>query len=309
MLARHYDLAIADSLYMAPYLRDAPLPKLLQAHNVESHLVREFFNHHARFIPRWAQQLEVRHLEAFERDSCNAFDAVIVLSEADRARLQERGVRVPIHVVPPSVDRVARVDRASDLGAVVHLGTLHWPPAAEGLRWYIRNVHPLVFAKAPGVKTLLAGPRPPRDIQALHGREGIRVPGYVQVPESVYSQAAVFIVPLLSGGGVRIKILDALARGLAVVSTSVGCEGLWLVPGHHLLVADEPHAFAEAVVALLRDRTLRERLGKTGRSYVLEQFSPERRCAALARIVRAVAGRASLDVPVTAAGRAPCALP
>jgi glycosyltransferase involved in cell wall biosynthesis len=103
----------------------------------------------------------------------------------------------------------------------------------------------------------------------------------------------VFIVPLLVGGGVRLKILHALARGLAVVSTTAGSEGLGITAGRHLLVADDPRGFADAVVTVASDARLRRSLGEAGRAFVLDRFRPEKRCAALAALLEDVAaGRA-----------------
>jgi glycosyltransferase involved in cell wall biosynthesis len=117
----------------------------------------------------------------------------------------------------------------------------------------------------------------------------VRVPGYVDDLQPIYRQTAVFIVPLLVGGGVRLKILHALARGLAVVSTSAGSEGLGVTAGQHLLVADDPRGFADAVVAVASDAGLRRSLGEAGRAFVLERFGPEARCEALAGLLEDVA--------------------
>lgn len=288
LLMGDLDVAVADSLHMAPYLADVPVPKILQEHNAESYLVREFFGRHRRLVTGWIRTKELHNLERFERDHCNAFDAVVTLSSVDGQRLRDLGVRVPIVVIPPAVAPVEPADGDEGREAVGHLGTLHWPPVADGLRWYLREVHSQVRRGSPGVRTIVAGHRPPPDIVALHGKDGIDVMGRVADPDRVYRCLTVFIVPLRVGGGVRVKILEALARGLAVVSTSAGCEGLGLIPGRHLLVADDPRDFAEAVLTLLRDPSLRSQLGRAGRTYVLERFSLARRCAALAALVRAV---------------------
>jgi glycosyltransferase involved in cell wall biosynthesis len=141
------------------------------------------------------------------------------------------------------------------------------------------------------VETWFVGP-PPRDLARGAPPAGVRVTGFVDDLQPVYQSTAVFIVPLLVGGGVRLKILHALARGLAVVSTSAGVEGSGLEAGRHVLVADDPRAFADAVVAIASDAVLRRSLGDAGRACVLERFRPERRCAALTGLLEdVVAGR------------------
>ena len=295
-MAPRYDLVVADSLYMAPYVADLDRPKIIQQHNVESHLVEQFLLRRGP-MTSWAGQFELRHLRTFERDRCNAFDAVVALSDVDRERLEALGVRAPITVAPPAVEPVEAMPDGPGRRNVLYLGTHHWPPIADGLRWYLREVHPHVSPHLQNAQVVLAGPRPPHDVQGAAERGGIRVLGYVEHTEPVYRSAAIFMVPLRIGGGVRLKILHALARGLAVVSTTAGCEGLDLVPDQHLLVADDPHEFAAAIVRMLRDPELRRRLGMQGRLYVLDRFSAGRRNGALA----ALAGKVSGKTPVAQA--------
>lgn len=285
------DVLLADSLHMAHYVSACSLPKILMEHNVESYLVGEYLRRHRNPVVRLLGRVEWGLLERYEREACNEFDVVIVLSEDDRERLLRLGVRSRIAVLPPAVDPVEPVPEGLERRHVVHIGTGHWPPVAEGLRWYVHSVHPLVRAKNPGSEVWLAGARP-LFLRRGPVPDGIQVLDYVPDLEPIYRGAAVFIVPVLVGGGVRLKILHALARGLAVVSTTPGCEGLGLEGGRHLLVADDPRRFADAVLAVLSDGELRRRLGAAGREHVLSHFNPEARCAVLHGLLREVAGRA-----------------
>jgi glycosyltransferase involved in cell wall biosynthesis len=288
-----YDVLFADTLQMAPYISSLPGPKVLQQHNVESYLVGEFFRRRRNPLARAAGRIEWRHLAAFEREQCNAFDAVVVLSEEDRRRLAALGVRAPMIVLPPGVGPIDAVPDTPDRRHIVHVGTGHWPPIAEGLRWYLSEVHPRVRLADASLETWFVGP-PPRHLQHGVPPAGVRVLGYVEDLQPVYRSTAVFIVPLLVGGGVRLKILHALARGLAVVSTSAGAEGLDADYGRHLIVADRPDEFARAVVQVAGDAGLRRRLGEAGRAFVAERFRADQRCAALAALLQDVAaGRAA----------------
>jgi glycosyltransferase involved in cell wall biosynthesis len=284
------DLLVADSLHMAHYVSGLQGPKVLVEHNVESYLVGEYVCRHRNPLIRTLGRIERRHLEHHERDQCNRFDAVIVLSAEDRQRLVDLGVRVPVVVLPPAVELVDPVPDGPDRQHVVHIGTGHWPPIAEGLRWYLGQVHPVVRRHAPHAEVWLVG-APPPFLRPGHVPDGVRVLGYMTDLENVYRKTAVFIVPLLVGGGVRLKILHALARGLAVVSTAAGCEGLGLENGTHLLTADDPLEFAQAVLRLLRDAELRRRLGTAGRAHVLARFRPDARCANLCRVLEQAVGR------------------
>jgi glycosyltransferase involved in cell wall biosynthesis len=282
------DVLFADTLQMAPYISPLSGPKVLQQHNVESYLVGEFFRRQRNPLTRAAGRAEWRNLETFERDQCNAFDAVVVLSEDDRRRFEAIGVRAPMVVLPPGVDSMDPVPEGPDRCRIVHVGTGHWPPIADGLRWYLSQVHPRVRGGGASLETWLVG-APPSDLRQGPAPDGVRVLGYVDNLEPVYRSAAVFIVPLLVGGGVRLKILHALARGLAVVATSAAAEGLDADYGRHLLVADDPDGFARAVVQVATDAGLRRRLGEAGRAFVKERFGVQQRCAAMAALLHDVA--------------------
>jgi glycosyltransferase involved in cell wall biosynthesis len=285
------DVLIADSLHMAHYVSGLRRPKVLVEHNVESYLLGEYVRRDRNPLVRLVGGIEQRLLERHEREQCNRFDAVIALSDDDRQRLRQLGVETQIVVLPPAVEPVEPVPDGPDRRHIVHVGTGHWPPIAEGLRWYLRAVHPLVAAGGAGAELRLAGSPPPFLARGAPPPR-VKVLGYVADLEQVYRAAAVFIVPLFVGGGVRLKILHALARGLAVVSTTAGCEGLGLEDGTHVLVADAPEQFSRAILAVLSDRDLRQRLGAAGRAHVRARFQPEARCAALHALLREVAKRA-----------------
>ncbi len=288
------DVILADSLQMAHYVSGSRRPKVLVEHNVESHLLGEYVRRHRNPLVRLVGGIEQRLLERHERDQCNRFDAVITLSDDDRRRLKHLGVRARIEVLPPAVEPSEPVPDGPERRHIVHVGTGHWPPIAEGLRWYVQAVHPLVAAQGTDAELWLAGP-PPSFLARGDSLPGVKVLGYVADLEPVYRAAAVFIVPLHVGGGVRLKILHALSRGLAVVSTTAGCEGLGLEDGRHVMIADDPDRFSRAVLAVLCYRELRQRLGAAGREHVLARFRPEARCAALHALLRDVAEKDHLE--------------
>lgn len=288
------DVILADGLQMAHYVSGSRRPKVLVEHNVESYLLGEYVRQHRNPLLRLAGGIEHRLLERHERDQCNRFDAVIALSDEDRRRLEHLGVRARIVVLPPAVEAAEPVPDGPRRRHIVHVGTGHWPPIAEGLRWYVQAVHPLVVAQRTDAELWLAGP-PPSFLARGDSLPGVKVLGYVADLEPVYRAAAVFVVPLHVGGGVRLKILHALSRGLAVVSTTAGCEGLGLEDGRHVMIADDPDRFSRAVLAVLSCRELRQRLGAAGREHVLARFRPEARCAALHALLRDVAEKDHLE--------------
>jgi len=149
---------------------------------------------------------------------------------------------------------------------------MFWPPNVNGVRWFARNVLPIIHRDVPAARFVIAGKNPPAEIQALAADPRVEVTGYLADPLPYLEATDVFVVPLHAGGGMRVKILDAWLWGLPVVSTTLGAEGIALRDGENILLADDPPAFAAACVRLLTDPALNLRLGAAGRRWVEEQY-------------------------------------
>ncbi|MFN2538851.1 MAG: glycosyltransferase, partial [Mycobacteriales bacterium] len=214
----------------------------------------------------WAHKRESRLAERLERRIVASFDSVIAVSDQD-ARLL--GTRVA--VVPNGVDverfSVTPLPRAA---RVVMTGTLGYLPNVDGIHWLVSEVWPRVRQVIPEATLELVGKDPFPTVAALEGRDGVRV--IADVPEigPYLRRARVAVVPLRIGSGTRLKALDAMAAGRPVVGTAIGLEGLNIRDGREAIVADDPESFANAVVALLRDDDLAQRLVAAGRAFVEE---------------------------------------
>lgn len=282
----HYDIAHADQLNMAQYAaRVAGARKILDAHNALWLLYKRLWETMEPGPRKLLLGRDWRLIKRYEGKVCREFDAVLAVSAEDRSALEE-AMELPreITVIPIAVDteETARVQRNPDADHILHIGTMYWPPNIEGVRWFIREVLPLVRSKMPGATLDILGARPPQEIREL-GRSdnGIRVTGYVRDPERYLQQAGVMIVPVHAGGGMRVKILNALAQGLPIVSTTIGCEGISVENGEHLLVADTPQDFAEATVRLIQDRGLADRLGLNGSRLIRSKYDYRVVCTSL----------------------------
>jgi glycosyltransferase involved in cell wall biosynthesis len=195
------------------------------------------------------------------------FSAAVTVStiEADELR---RTASLPVLVIPTGVD-TQKIRPAPEPGGPPQLlfaGTLGYPPNAQGVTWFVERAWPEVRRKLPDARLDIAGRDPPPDVVALGGRDGITVIGPVPEMAPYFARAHAVVVPILTGAGMRVKIVDAMANGRAVVSTSLGWEGLPHVqPDRHLLVADQPPEFAAATVRLLREPALRGTLATAAR--------------------------------------------
>jgi glycosyltransferase involved in cell wall biosynthesis len=169
------------------------------------------------------------------------------------------------------VEAVAPQQEASD---VLHLGTLFWPPYVEGVLWFAKMVWPQIRSQIPHATFSVVGKNPPESVKALaDGGTGIQVTGYVPDPQPYLERAGAHIVPLFSAGGMRVKIVDGWRKGLPVISTTIGAEGIRYRDGDNILIADDPDSFAAMVVRVLQDGELNQRLRLNGRRWVEEQYN------------------------------------
>jgi glycosyltransferase involved in cell wall biosynthesis len=225
---------------------------------------------------RLLAELEWRKLRAYEGTLCRRFDHVTVVSDQDaRALNAAAGTELHLDLIPIAVDtrELAFTPRSERARGVLSVATMFYPPNVEGISWFAREVFPTVRRAVPEVAFHAVGARPPAHIRRLAtSGSGIEVPGYVADVEPFFERSAVLVVPLHSGSGMRVKILEAFARGIPVVSTTVGVEGIEAQPGEHLLVADRPEDFAAAVIRLLQHPDEAARLARAGRALVEAKY-------------------------------------
>ena len=257
------EVVYVDQLNMMRFVpRSWPGKVVLDEHNAVW-LVIERLRREARnpFI-RWLLWREVGQIRRIEGEACRRAQRVLAVSEQDREALQEvGGPEVKISVVPITVDcaHFAAVRRARKpiSGRLFTIGTLFWPPNSEGIAWWLCSGYGYLQSIYPGITYDIVGARPSRELRRQAKKHAtVCLHGYVTDARSFWSQAAIMVVPLLTGGGVRVKILEAMAIGVPIISTSVGCEGLAVEDGKHLMIADTPTAFARACKAVLQDRHL-----------------------------------------------------
>jgi polysaccharide biosynthesis protein PslH len=256
-------------------LIDAPasVPTVFDAHNVEHDLLARIAHGSNSTGKHVFNLLESRKLKRLEHKIWNR--ATLCLATSDRdARLIRSMTETRVEVVPNGVDLdyfAAPQVQANARHAVVFTGAMRHQPNAEGATWYARQVHPLVKTSFPDATFTIAGADPPANVQALASCS-ITVTGAVDDIRPWLAAAEVVAVPLWSGGGTRLKILEAFATGKPVVSTSIGAEGLDAQHGEHLLIADTPGEFAAAVGRLFNNRELSARLATAARGLVEERY-------------------------------------
>ena len=278
---REFDIVHGFMLRMAPYLQQVDAPRVLDA--LDSMELRMRRNAEIERPPRrWLYREELHRVASAERVTARSVDAVLVASEHDRASFGTENVEV----VPNGVDADAFApELAARLpGAIVFSGTMSYPPNVRGARWFADECFPLVQQAVPGAMFVIAGAAPARELRELVKRPGIVVTGFVRSMPDTLNRANVAVAPMQSGAGIQNKILEAMACGLPLVTTTIGLGGLAAVPGRDLLVADSPREFADAVVSVLGNPERAGELGENARTRVLEDYSWERAAAAVERV-------------------------
>ena len=285
------DVAQLETFAMANYLPQLRgVPAVLHMHDV----AWVMWDRMAALVPFYLRPLvriEAGRIRANELAACRAVHASVNVSAPDRRRLTEAGVpESKTHVIlpgvdPPSTEPSGPLPPGTD---VVFVGSMSYVPNVDAVTFFARDVLPLVTAAVPGATFTIVGARPSPAVRALASLPGVRVTGAVDDVKPFYAAAAVAVVPLRMAGGVRMKILEALALGAAIVSTTIGAEGLDLEPGADLLIADTPEQLADAIIRLLRDPALRERLGRHARETAARRFSWARVAASFEQVYDSV---------------------
>ncbi len=272
----HFDIIQIDTIALAQYADLAPdLPKILVHQNVESGLLLRRSLNERNPIVRLYLFLQGHKLRNYERKVARKFDANVTVSEIDEREFRELVSGSEFEVVSNGTD-VEYFTPKSMAGSekLVFTGGMTWYPNKDAMLYFCGEVYPLIKKRMPDVEMDVVGSSPPHRLQKIAEEDSsIKLHGHVDDVREYIHRAAVYVVPVRVGGGTRLKILDALACGKAVVSTSVGCEGLEVTPGENILIGDSSLEFSNQVVNLLKDERLRTKLGANGRKLVVEKYS------------------------------------
>ena len=280
-LARHAGALLhMDSIDLALFANATNgFRKLLNHHNCESQLAFRRAQREPNLFKKAYLQLEARKLAQQEGSICDSFEVNTVVSEHDLRLLRSSSPRAHFHIVENGVDTCYFTPTTveEEPGSLIFTGSLDWEPNLSAIRFLIHEVWPHVKQKCPHARLYLAGKNPPASVSRwAKADSNIEVISNPDDMRPLLGRAAVYVCPVLEGGGTRLKILDAMAMAKPVVSTTIGCEGLRVKHGENILVADAPREFADKVAQLIEDDELRHQLGCAGRALVEREYSWER---------------------------------
>ena len=278
LTAKHkFDSIVCDFLFPAPNLPDISQAVVFQ-HNVEAMIWDRHAQHGATPLHRWYFRQQAAKMSAYEGKICRAAKGVVAVSEADARTMESRYglTRVPHVPTGVDIDFFAPPASAEPKADLVFLGSMDWLPNVDGSKWFCAEILPLICRQRPNTTVALVGRKPTPELEAL-GREqaGVIVTGTVPDVRPWLHGAKVSIVPLRIGGGTRLKIYEAMAACVPVVSTTIGAEGLDARHGENILIGDTPEAFAAACLQLLANEDQRRSLSRNALEMVATHYSWE----------------------------------
>jgi polysaccharide biosynthesis protein PslH len=297
---RSFDVVVCDNVYAAINMPAGTSPIVMNSQNVEYLILQRYAEQEKNPLKALYARLEatkVRHFEAamYRRSAC-----AMACSQVDVELVRQLCPGLKAFVAPNVVDvREYEIQAEEDPLTIVYQGGMDWFPNRDALEYFVRQVFPLVQKEVPRVRLIAAGRNPAPEFCARFGDvDALEFTGTLPDLRPVIAKAAVAVIPLRIGSGTRLKILEGGAMRKAMVSTSIGAEGLDFEPGKEILIADDPAEFAGHVVELLRDPARRRMLGEAARTRVLQDYGR----ATLERSIMNALG--SLEQPIgTEAGK------
>ena len=272
-----FDVVICD--FLAPAInvpRDLSCPTILFQHNVEAMIWKRHFEVQKNQLKKIYLRQQWRKMERFEREMCRRFDTVIAVSKDDCEQMRKEYGVDNVFEVPTGVDTdffTPSGKETVDPRNVVFTGSMDWLPNEDAIRYYTDQILPLIRRSLPDVTLTVVGRNPYPGLLELSQKDrSIIVTGRVDDVRPYMERAAAYVVPLRIGGGTRLKIYEGMAMKKAIVSTSVGAEGLPVTDGKEIFIADTPEDFAAAVVNLLTSPSFAKEVGQQARRTVVEKF-------------------------------------
>lgn len=273
----NFDFIQLEGIFMGhyiPIIREHSKAKIvIRTHNIEHLIWERVIKGERNIVRKNYLKLQMKRLKKFEKDALQSADAIVPITDVDKNYFVNWGVKGKFHVCPAGISLAdyPLKEGESVPASVFHFGSMDWIPNEEAVLWFVLEVWPLVLRRVPEASFHILGRGMGNKVLELCA-PGIVVHNGTVFPGEVYRKYAVMVIPLLSGSGMRIKMLEGMAYSNAIVSTSIGAEGIPVKNGVDCIIADTPEAFSGAVAELLCNPDLREKMGKASRKFVEASF-------------------------------------
>ena len=276
-----FDVIHVESIFLTPYValirKYSQAKIILRAHNVE-HLIWKHVAQSTRsYLKRWYLKHLSLTLRAYELEHLNDYDGIVCITQGDAEYFKANGCRRPITSIPFGITIPERQGSPDipESNSLYHIGAMDWMPNQESITWLLDNVWPVVHREVPQARLYLAGRKMPERLMQAH-IDGVTVVGEVPDAMRFIAGKQINVVPLLSGSGIRVKIIEAMSMGKAVVTTTVGARGIDYTDGENLLIANTPTEFSRQIKRLLDDPAYCRRVGEAAARLVTECYDVQR---------------------------------
>ncbi|GIV29120.1 MAG: hypothetical protein KatS3mg028_0186 [Bacteroidia bacterium] len=280
--SNQYDIIQLESIFSAVYL---PVIKkysgakiILSAHNIENQIWQRIVPHEKNPFKRYYLNIQSKRLRKFENRIFKMADGITAVTEQDKQHILSVVPNKPIVVTPNGMD-IKKFETVpteqQDIHTIFFLGSLDWIPNQQGVVWFLDNVWPRVLESKPNLQLIIAGKKIP---EWMKNRKDKNVRFYPDVPDTkeLYCQYAVMVVPLLAGSGIRVKIIEGMAYGKCIVSTSIGAEGVPYTHGKNIVIADTPENFAQAIIRLVHHPEKIQQIQQEARRLAEQHYDREK---------------------------------
>jgi glycosyltransferase involved in cell wall biosynthesis len=274
-----FDVIQLESLYMSRYVdairKHSNAKIILRAHNIEHQIWERNAETTNNPIKKAYLNLLAKRLKNYELNSITTFDAIACITKADELFFKNHHPHIPIQTFPFGIDfsnNTTPTSTVTEPFSVFHIGAMDWLPNIEGVKWFLNTIWPLVITQHPNAKLYLAGKNMPAWLSQLKTKNVI-VKGEVENAADFMNSKSIMIVPLLSGGGMRVKIIEGMMLGKTIVSTAIGAEGINYTNQKDIVIANTPKAFAEAIINCIINTKFCNDIGSNAKKLILSEYN------------------------------------
>jgi glycosyltransferase involved in cell wall biosynthesis len=276
---KEFDIIQLEGVYLSPYIpvirRYSDAKISIRAHNIEYEIWKRIADNSYNPLMRIYHRSLSNRVKEFELKYFPMADVILAITQRDAAHIQRLGIDTPVHIIPAGIDldKIDMRKHSSDFPNLFHLGALDWAPNLEGLKWFLKNVWAEVLTEIPDIQLHIAGRNASAKTEkCLKGQANVIYHGEVEDAYRFMREHAIMIVPLLSGGGMRIKILEGMALSKTIISTAVGAEGMDYTEGKNILIANTKQEFVSQIVSIAKDKENCLRISRNANLLILEKY-------------------------------------
>ena len=273
-----FDLIQLEGLYLTPYLplirKESKIPVVLRAHNIEHEIWQRLSSKLKNPLKRIYLKNLTKRISNFEYDVIDKYDLLVPITKVDEKKFQRMGNSKPSVVIPVGIntDSTRIKSNKEQKNTLFYLGALDWQPNIEGLLWFVKKVWPHIKADYPDLEFHIAGRNAPSGFHKLVADDRIIFHGEIPSAKDFILENKIMIVPLFSGSGMRVKIIEAMSYGKAVVTTRVGAEGIEVINGEHILISDNAVGTIASVKQLIENKSFLHKVEKSAYKLVQESY-------------------------------------